>query len=128
MDIQTIAGGIANGAQAVLQTAGDIVLWSGRTIQYGFTNYIVPAIKALWSASGTILFEAAKFLQSSAGIALSLSAGLFVTGRFIWNMTGADIYEDNAPMRSTLAALAVSVYTGAVLAAGYGISGLIVGI
>lgn len=128
MNIQTIAEGIANGATAVLETSKDIVLWSGRTIQSGFVNYLVPAVKAIWASAGTALLCTARFLQSSAGIALSMAAGLFFAGRYFWHMTEADIYEDNAMARSALAALAVTVYTGAALAAGYGISGLIVGI
>lgn len=79
MDINTITNGVVNAATTAVQFVASTVLWAGRTVQSGFTNYIIPAVTATWNGFIAFATTAGGFLKENIQAGnIPVAIGLFI--------------------------------------------------
>lgn len=124
MNIQTAANKIIHGAQDVIDATGYYIIWVGHEIRLLSSNYVVPALKKLWSGA----MKAAHFVQNlvKAGpkIPLGIAAGLFLTGVMAFKMVDRKANEDDVIAKTAWKALGIAAFVGATLATSIGIAAI----
>ena len=76
MTISAIKDGIVSGLGTAFTAVKDAVIWCGHKISYGFTNYVVPFVKAVWAGTLVVLAKVFAFLRTGFGLGtLGITAG-----------------------------------------------------
>lgn len=75
MSIQSIKTTIVKAAVTTGQAVKSAAVWLGRTIKSGFNNYLIPAIKKIWSYIAPLLRAVFSFLRTGFGLGAVVALG-----------------------------------------------------
>jgi hypothetical protein len=124
MKLQGITNGIVSHAHGAYGAIKDFVFWGGHKIRAGFANYLVPAIKAVWTGLTAGTSNVVHFLRTGPGVVFTVAAGLIVAGFAAYRLSYHPNYEgeEQQTTRLALRALGGAALASATLAAGAGIA------
>lgn len=123
MNIQAI-NGIVSSANSVYGAVKNFVSWGGHKIQLGFSNYMVPTIKSLWSSAAASFKNIFNFLKTGPGVAIAAAAGLFVFGIAALRISSQKDYDEqeNKISQTVWKAIGATSIAAATATAGIGIA------
>lgn len=76
MNISAIKDGIVSGLGTAFTAVKNAVIWCGHKVSVGFSNYVVPFVKAVWAGALVVFAKVFAFLRTGFGLGtLGLSAG-----------------------------------------------------
>lgn len=122
MDIHAVKEGIVGGAKSTYHAVKDFVIWGGHKVQAGYTNYLVPTVKALWSFASNALRSVLQFVRTTHGTAFAIATGLFVVGLTAFKIAQHTAYDEDLVARAAWRALGITAFIGATVATGFGIA------
>lgn len=122
MDIQAIKIVIKETAEQGCKALKQAAIWGGRKIQIGFTNYLVPAIKALWIWSANTLSLLKEAVNTGPGSLFAFSGVLFIAGVTAFKIADCKAIEESAIAMASWKALGIIAFVGATIAAGFALA------
>lgn len=122
MDIQAFKSGIVEGSAYSYEMIKKAAIWGGRKIQLGFTNYLVPAVKAIWSWSASSFNILKDAVHTGPGCLFAMAAVFFVAGVTAFKIADCKALEDNVCAMTAWKALGIIAFVGTTVAIGFGIS------
>lgn len=109
---------------AALETIKEYAIWGGHQISKGFTNYIIPAIQALWSYACTAFNTLKNNYQAAPATTFALASALFLGGIAAFKLADRKSCEDSIITRRAYEILGITAWTGAVAATIVGIAAI----
>lgn len=94
MSILAIKNGIVSGVTNTFEAVKGFVAWGGRSIQSGYSNYLIPAIKSVWTGFINGLKATGNFLRTGPGIGFTAAAGLVAFGLSALRLSTSKDYVD----------------------------------
>lgn len=120
MDISAIKDTILSGLSQAGNAVVNVASWAGRTVSYGFSNFVVPVVAKVWEGFQFAFRNIASFLRTGYGLGtVGLAAGTALLAAAEHKKFEGD---DNYATRIALRALAGAVFVGSGIAIGVAIA------
>jgi hypothetical protein len=108
-----------------LHAMQQFAIWGGRQIRSGFVNYLVPAIKMIWTNARLAAKNLIDAVSHGHGLAFSIAGGLFVTGVAAFKLAEHYAYEQDLVAKAAWKTVGVAAFVGATAAVSVAIASLV---
>lgn len=122
MDVHMLKTSAIEAATVSYEAFKSAALWCGRKIQIGYADYLVPAIRSVWSWGCQELVSLKNPLSAGSRSVFGAAAILFFLGIAAFKIADCKAYDENSCAITAWKAAGIFAFFGATVLAGIGIS------
>jgi hypothetical protein len=127
MDMQPIVDTATAYTSLALCAVRDAAVWGGRKIQSGYVNYLVPAVKYLWSNALSLIKTMVQSIKQGHGLAFAIAGSFFVFGIAAFKIADRHAYEQDLVSKAAWKTLGITSFVLATVVTSTAIASIVVG-